>query len=182
MAKGGKSGGRGNPENLIPLNRRTNIEQRKIATMGGKASGAARRKKADFKKVLNQILTMKVPDDVMRQQLEALGLDPDMQTALNAAMVREALSGSVKAAEYVAKYSGQSTNTERDDRQQDAQTDRATAAANLDRAKEEALKKQVIKAEEAEEEAEENEDTFLTALMGTAADDWKEEGENEEKE
>ena len=152
--------------------------------MGGKASGAARRKKADFKKVLNQILTMQVPDDVMREQLEALGLDPDMQTALNAAMVREALSGSVKAAEYVAKYSGQSANTERDDRQQDAQTDRATAAANLDRAKEEALKKQVIKAEEAEEEAEENEDTFLTALMGTAAQDWETESgeENEEKE
>ena len=38
--KGGKSGGRGNPANLIPLNRRTSIEQRKIATMGGKASGA----------------------------------------------------------------------------------------------------------------------------------------------
>ena len=182
MAKGGKSGGRGNPANLIPLNRRTSIEQRKIATMGGKASGAARRKKADFKKVLNQILTMQVPDDVMREQLEALGLDPDMQTALNAAMVREALAGSVKAAEYVAKYSGQAATTERDDKQQDAQTDRATAAANLDRAKEEALKKQVIKAEEAEEENDETEDTFLAALMGTAGQDWEEEREEEPEE
>lgn len=185
MAKGGKSGGRGNPNNLIPMNRRSNEEVRKIAAKGGINSGKTRRKQANFRKVLNQILTMKVPDDVMRQQLEALGLDPDMQTALNAAMVREALAGSVKAAEYVARYSGQTAQTERDDRQQDAQTDRATAAANLDRAKEEALKKQVIKAEEAEEENDETEDTFLAALMGTAANDWEEEkegGENEKEE
>ncbi|MBQ9050574.1 MAG: hypothetical protein IJ126_08265 [Lachnospiraceae bacterium] len=181
MAKGKGAGGYDGRANLIPMNRRTEIEQKRIATMGGKASGAARRKKADFKKVLNQILTMKVPDDVMRQQLEALGLDPDMQTALNAAMVREALAGSVKAAEYVAKYSGQSAQTERDDRQQDAQTDRMKAAADLDRAKTEALKKQTIKAEEAEAEDDDStEDTFLAALMGTASEDW--EGTEDEKE
>ena len=182
MAKGKGAGGYDGRANLIPMNRRSEIEQKRIATMGGKASGAARRKKADFKRVLNQILTMQVPDDVMKEQLEALGLDPDMQTALNAAMVREALAGSVKAAEFVAKYSGQSANTERDDRQQDAQTDRTTAAANLDRAKEEALKKQTIKAEEAEEDSDETEDTFLAALMGTAGQDWEEEREEEPEE
>ena len=182
MAKGKGAGGYDGRANLIPMNRRTEIEQKRIATMGGKASGAARRKKADFKRVLNQILTMQVPDDVMKEQLEALGLDPDMQTALNAAMVREALAGSVKAAEYVAKYSGQAATTERDDKQQDAQTDRAQAAADLDRAKEEALKKQVIKAEEAEEENDETEDTFLAALMGTAGQDWEEEREEEPEE
>jgi len=182
MAKGGKSGGRGNPGNLIPMNRRSVEEVRKIAAKGGRNSGKTRRKQANFRKVLNQILTMQVPDDVMKEQLEALGLDPDMQTALNAAMVREALAGSVKAAEFVAKYSGQSANTERDDRQQDAQTDRMKAAANLDRAKEEALKKQTIKAEEAEEDSDETEDTFLAALMGTAAQDWEEEREEEPEE
>ena len=118
---------------------------------------------------------MKVPDDVMREQLEALGLDPDMQTAMNAAMVREALAGSVKAAEYVAKYSGQAATTERDDKQQDAQTDRTQAAADLDRAKTEAVKAQVLKAQETEEEPEETEDSFLSALMGTAKGDWDEE-------
>jgi len=179
MAKGKGAGGYDGRANLIPMNRRSEIEQKRIATMGGKASGAARRKKADFKRVLNQILTMQVPDDIMKEQLEALGLDPDMQTALNAAMVREALAGSVKAAEYVAKYSGQSAQTERDDRQQDAQTDRMKAAADLDRAKEEALKKHTIKAEEAEEESDETEDTFLAALMGTAGQDWEEEREEE---
>lgn len=185
MAKGKGAGGYDGRANLIPMNRRSEIEQKRIQSMGGKASGAARRKKADFKKVLNQILTMQVPDDVMKQQLEALGLDPNMETALNAAMIREAIAGSVKAAEYVARYSGQAATTERDDRQQDAQTDRMKAAADLDRAKTEALKKQTIKAEEAETEDDDStEDTFLSALMGTASQDWEEESgeENEENE
>ena len=37
-------------DNLIPMNKRTKDEQREIATQGGKASGKARREKADFKK------------------------------------------------------------------------------------------------------------------------------------
>ena len=36
-------------DNLIPINQRTTAEQRAIATKGGKASGKARREKADFK-------------------------------------------------------------------------------------------------------------------------------------
>lgn len=131
MAKGKGAGGYDGRANLIPMNRRTEIEQKRIATAGGKASGAARRKKADFRRVLNQILTMQVPDDVIKQQLQDLGLDSDMQTALNAAMVREALAGNVKAAEYVAKYSGQAATTERDDRAQDADIRAKEAAAQV---------------------------------------------------
>lgn len=131
MAKGKGAGGYDGRANLIPMNRRTEIEQKRIATAGGKASGAARRKKADFRRVLNQILTMQVPDDVIKQQLQDLGLDSDMQTALNAAMVREALAGNVKAAEYVAKYSGQAATTEREDRAQDADIRAKEAAAQV---------------------------------------------------
>lgn len=131
MAKGKGAGGYDGRANLIPMNRRTEIEQKRIATAGGKASGAARRKKADFRRVLNQILTMQVPDDVIKQQLQDLGLEGDMQTALNAAMVREALAGNVKAAEYVAKYSGQAATTERDDRAQDADIRAKEAAAQV---------------------------------------------------
>lgn len=131
MAKGKGAGGYDGRANLIPMNRRTEIEQKRIATAGGKASGAARRKKADFRRVLNQILTMQVPDDVIKQQLQDLGLEGDMQTALNAAMVREALAGSVKAAEYVAKYSGQAATTEREDRAQDADIRAKEAAAQV---------------------------------------------------
>ena len=37
-------------DNLIPMNKRTKDEQREIAFKGGKASGKARKEKADFKK------------------------------------------------------------------------------------------------------------------------------------
>ena len=37
-------------ENLVPLNKRTKAEQRKITKKGGIASGKARREKADFKR------------------------------------------------------------------------------------------------------------------------------------
>ena len=43
-------------EDLIPLNQRTKEEQKKIATMGGIASGKARKEKATMKKTLEMLL------------------------------------------------------------------------------------------------------------------------------
>lgn len=131
MAKGRDAGGYDGRANLIPMSARSKNEAQEMGRKGGIASGEARRKKADFRRVLNQILTMDVPDDVMREQLQALGLEGDMQTALNATMVRQALAGSVKAAEYVAKYSGQAATTEREDRAQDADIRAKEAAAQV---------------------------------------------------
>lgn len=45
-----------NEQNLIPFNKRTEDEKRKIAIMGGKASGEARKQKATLKKTLEQLL------------------------------------------------------------------------------------------------------------------------------
>ena len=131
MAKGRGAGGYDGRANLFPMSRRSKNEAQEMGRKGGIASGEARRKKADFRRVLNQILTMDVPDDVMRKQLQDLGLEGDMQTALNATMVRQALAGSVKAAEYVAKYSGQAATTEREDRAQDADIRAKEAAAQV---------------------------------------------------
>lgn len=150
MAKGRDAGGYDGRANLIPMNRRSKNEVKEIAAKGGRNSGKTRRRQANFRKVLNQILTMKVPDDVMRQQLEALGLEGDMQTALNAAMIREAIDGNVKAAEYVAKYSGQAASTERDDRSQDAEIRGKNATADVREQQAEALRRANAKAEAAE--------------------------------
>ena len=38
-------------DNLIPFSERTETEQREIAKNGGKASGVARRRKADLRKI-----------------------------------------------------------------------------------------------------------------------------------
>ena len=45
-----------NEQNLIPFNKMTEKEQRKIASMGGKASGRARKKKATMLSVLEDLL------------------------------------------------------------------------------------------------------------------------------
>lgn len=148
MAKGRGAGGYDGRANLIPMSRRSKNEAQEMGRKGGIASGEARRKKADFRRVLNQILTMQVPDDVMREQLQELGLEGDMQTALNATMVRQALAGSVKAAEYVAKYSGQAATTERDDRAQDADIRAKEAAAQVREEQAATLKKEREKTKE----------------------------------
>lgn len=110
------------------FDKRTAEEQREIAVMGGKASGAVRRKNADFRKTLNALLTAKIDNPEWTPVLEALGLDSTLEAAVNAAMIREALAGNVKAYEAIAKYSGQSQQTEADDEEQRIRTDRAKRA------------------------------------------------------
>lgn len=112
-----------NNENLIPLNRRTKSEQRKIQSEGGKASGEARRKKADFRKTLNALLTAEIDSPEWTPVLEAMGLESTLESAVLAAQIREALLGSTKAATFVAKYSGQSPEPEENIRNREADTE-----------------------------------------------------------
>lgn len=63
-------------KNLIPMSERTKDEQKEIATMGGKASGLARKEKATMKKVLLDMLD-EVGDkenNLTYRQLTTLGL------------------------------------------------------------------------------------------------------------
>lgn len=50
-------------DNLIPSNKRTPEERRKIAKKAGKASGKARREKANLRKALNTVLSSNVPSE-----------------------------------------------------------------------------------------------------------------------
>ena len=64
------------PKDLIPMSERTKDEQKEIATMGGKASGLARKEKATMKKVLLDMLD-EVGDkenNLTYRQLTTLGL------------------------------------------------------------------------------------------------------------
>lgn len=121
-----------NNENLIPFNKRSVSEAREFGRKGGKASGEARRKKADFRKTLNALLTAEIDNKEWTPLLEALGLDSTLESAVNAAMIREALSGNVKAYEAIAKYSGQSMQTEADDKEQEVRIDRAKRARDVE--------------------------------------------------
>lgn len=118
-----------NNENLVPFNKRTESEQREIARKGGKASGKARRKKADFRKTLNALLTTEIDSPEWTPILEAMGLESTLEAAVNAAMIREALMGNVKAYEAIAKYSGQTNKADSDMEEQKVRTEYLKAQA-----------------------------------------------------
>lgn len=103
-----------NQNNLIGrgFESRSTEELREIARRGGKKSGEARRKKAEFKKTLNDLLTVEVQNDEWGPTLAAMGLNCTLETIINARMILEAMQGNVKAYEVIAKYSGQDARTE----------------------------------------------------------------------
>ena len=117
-----------NNENLIPFNKRTASEQRKIQSAGGKASGEARRRKADFRKTLNMLLTAEIDSEEYKPVLEALGVECTLESALLMAQIKEAMQGNTKAAYFVAQYAGQSGQTDADLEEQKIRTDRAKRA------------------------------------------------------
>lgn len=111
---------------------RTTSEARERGRNGGKASGKSRRRKAAFRETLNLLLTLDIDDDEWAPLLRSLGLDCTLETALNMAMIKAGLAGNVKAYEAVAKYAGQSPQTEADDEEQRIRTDRARRARDLE--------------------------------------------------
>lgn len=115
-----------NEENLKPV--RTKSEARERGRNGGKASGESRRRKADFRKILNLLLTAQIDNPEWTPILNSLGLDSTLESAINMAMIKEALTGNVKAYEAIAKYSGQTDKTEKDLEEQKIRTDRAKRA------------------------------------------------------
>lgn len=105
------------------FNHRTTDELLDIAKKGGKASGEARRRKADFRKTLNLLLTAEIDSDEWTPMLEALGLESTLESAMLAAMVKAALEGDVKAANFVAQYAGQNGKPDEDIRNREADTE-----------------------------------------------------------
>lgn len=146
------------------FDKRTTSELREITSRGGKASGEARRRKADFRKTLNLLLTAKIDSPEWTPMLEALGLDSTLESAVNAAMIREALNGNVKAYEAIARYSGQSDRTDADHEEQRTRMDKEQAQT-------EAIKKK----SELGEADEIEDDGFMDALKGKTSEDWVDE-------
>ena len=97
-------------ENLVSLAERTTEEQRLIASMGGKASGEARRKKKAMREILTAILGLRselTADEI--SEYTAAGLDADEidnQTKMLMKMFRQAMEGDIKAAEFVRDTAG----------------------------------------------------------------------------
>lgn len=90
----------GNDENLKSLADRTTEEKRKIGTMGGKASGEARRKKRDLKLAMQALLEADIKDKRTGETMSGA-------EAIAMAQYRKALKGDAKAFELVRDTSGQ---------------------------------------------------------------------------
>jgi hypothetical protein len=90
-----------NPENLIPQNNRTKTEQTKIATMGGIASGKARREKRDRHQRIKDLFALAIENPKYKDMVAKMGIDPseaDLETAMDARVALELLrKGDYKA-------------------------------------------------------------------------------------
>lgn len=94
-------------KNLKPVTERTKDEARAISSKGGKASGVARRKKADLKKAFETLLSLDVTDSKIKKQLEEMGMAGNNEALLAFATFQQAVKGNQKATENIIKL----TNT-----------------------------------------------------------------------
>lgn len=91
-------------KNLIPFSERTEEEQREIRSKGGKASGAARRAKANLRQAIETVLSAKLSNEKAAEQLRALGFKDTHEAAVAFAMVLKASKGDTRAFEAITKY------------------------------------------------------------------------------
>ena len=104
-------------------NKRTPEERRELAKKAGRASGKVRRRKADFRKTLNMLLTAEIDNEEWKPVLESLGVECTLESALLMAQIKMALAGDTQAAKFVAQYSGQSNRAEEDIENRKADTE-----------------------------------------------------------
>lgn len=97
-----------NEENLKKI--RSTSEARELGKKGGKASGEARRKKANLKNALNTILTAETTSETA-QILEELGFDNTNEMAIMLSLTQQAMKGNVRAIELINKMA----TSEKDD-------------------------------------------------------------------
>ena len=140
------------------FDKRTAAERRELAKMAGVASGKARRRKADFRRTLNMLLTAEIDSPEWKPVLEALGVDCTLESRVLMAQINEALKGSTKAAMFLAKYSGQSPDSEESRRNLEADTELKKA------------RKQAVTGENETDEALDRLDSILKEMRDNAAE------------
>ena len=103
-----------NEKNLVPINERTKSEQREIASAGGKASGAARRRKKSLKQKMQLLLSLPAADND-QTELANMGVDPedmDNEMVLVKALFLAAAEGDTRAFDRIQDVLGKSVARE----------------------------------------------------------------------
>lgn len=99
-----------NEKNLIPFDERTEEEQREIRASGGRASGAARRRKRALKEAADLYLSLPVSDRRKWNALAKRGIDPediDNQMAMIAGLADAAAEGDARAGRLIVDILGE---------------------------------------------------------------------------
>ena len=93
-----------NEQNLIPMDERTESEQREIRSAGGQASGVSRRRKKSLREAAELYLSLPVADKRTWNRLAREGVEPedvDNQMAIIAGLALKAMKGDSKAAKVI---------------------------------------------------------------------------------
>lgn len=99
-----------NEKNLIPFDERTEEEQREIRASGGRASGAARRRKRALKEAADLYLSLPVSDRRKWNTLAKRGIDPediDNQMAMIVGLTDAAAEGDARAGRLIVDILGE---------------------------------------------------------------------------
>ena len=128
-----------NDENLIAMKDRTTSERREIATKAGKASGEARRKKANMRERLLEILDMPLKKGKI-QGFETIadaaepGKNMTAQDAILLVALKKALKGDMRAIDFLRDTSGNKLFGEPPTAEQDAKSRLAETVAAITKA------------------------------------------------
>ena len=105
-----------NEQNLKPFNQITEKEQREIQRKGGKASGEARRKKADFIKVAKALMDCEISEHdkklVEERFKELVPEEINYRTLILIKQLEKALKGDINSAKYVQDATGEKPKEE----------------------------------------------------------------------
>ena len=99
-----------NQQNLIPMDQRTESEARELGKLGGKASGAARRRRRALKEAADLYLSLPVADRRRWNALARRGIDPediDNQMAMIAGLTDAAADGDARAGRLILDILGE---------------------------------------------------------------------------
>lgn len=99
-----------NEKNLVSIADRTTSEQREIQSAGGRASGAARRRKRALKEAADLYLSLPVSDKRRWNALARRGIDPedvDNQMAMIVGLTDAATDGDARAGRLILDILGE---------------------------------------------------------------------------
>lgn len=130
----------------------TSEEARRNGRKGGKASAEARRKKANLRKNLEILLSCDIDSKEWTPFLEAMGVDSTLESAINAAMIKEALQGNVKAYTAIRDTIGQTTKSDLDIEEQEVRVSKIKSETKGTDSTDAELKINIVKASKDDEE------------------------------